>query len=444
MSDLETKPSAGQTSPKPIAIKVIGVGSAGCNAVECMAEAGLDGVGFAAVNTHLLVLSLCHVTEKVLLGSKLRRGLGTGGDPEQGRAAAEADMGKLRSLCEGRDVVFLVAGMGGGTGGGAGPVLARIAKEAGALVLGIVTLPFEWEGLRRQHQARLGLEQLKEAADAVITVPNQRITKLIDENASILEAFDHINHLLAEGVRGIWRLLTQPSLIQINFADLCAVTKGQHVESSLATAEAMGENRACELIEKLLAHPLLEGERTLASADAVLMSLVGGPDLSLAEIKRVMEQVNHYCNSARLVLGAAIDPTLTNRISATLLIALPDTRTAAPSPPGAVRSDSRLGTGSCVHVANQLGIEIETPASGVRSPSRIVAPPPALSPERAEELYLRQAVGSLQRKGSTRWRQGHLALEVVSKGRFDKSEPTVLYGEDLDVPTFVRRGVPLN
>jgi len=444
MSHPEPQSVNRNTIANGLALKVIGVGSAGCKAVEHLAKAELEGVSFAVVTTHRPVLSQSSVAEKFLLGSQVRRGLGTGGDPELGRAAAEADLAQLRSLCSGVDMVFLVAGLGGGTGSGAAPVLAQVAKEAGALVLGIVTLPFDWEGSRRQRQAQVGLQHLKEAADAVICVPNQKITRLIDEKTGVLETFDIINNLLAQGVRGIWRLLIQPGLIRIDFADLCAVTRGRHSESSLATAEAMGENRARELVEKLLAHPLIDGEHTLAEADAVLMSLVGGPDLTMAEVNRVMEQINRHCDHAHLVLGAAIDRAMTSRLAATLLVAGGGSRAADRAHHPTPKTRANAAPEPPASLPTELGIQIEKPDITERPPGRIVAPPPTLSPEKAEQLYRRETIASRPRKAKSRWRQGHLPLEVISKGRFDKSEPTVFHGEDLDVPTFVRRGVPLN
>ena len=444
MNQPEQQPVDSRPASRDVAIKVIGVGSAGCHALEPMAKAGLVGVDFAVVNTHAPVLSQCSVAAQHLLGSKVRRGLGTGGDPEQGRLAAEADLPQLRLLCEGADMVFLVAGMGGGTGGGATPVLAQVARETGALVLGIVTMPFAWEGSRRQRQAQLGLQHLKEVADAVICVPNQKITKLIDENTGVLETFGIINGLLAQGVQGIWRLLTQPGLIRIDFAHLRAVTRGRHSESSLATAEAMGENRARELVEKLLNHPLVEGERTLAEAEAVLVSLTGGPDLTMAEVNRVMDQINRSCDNAHLVFGAAIDSAMTRRLAATLLVMGAGTRTADRSNVTTPHPRMEAAGEPPGPVATEFGIELEQPGAGEHPPSRIVPPPPVLSPEETDQLHRRQATGSRQRKNAPRWRQGHLPLEIISKGRFDKSEPTVFRGEDLDVPTFVRRGVPLN
>ena len=187
----------------------------------------------------------------------------------------------------GADIVFLLAGLGGGTGTGAAPVLARMARESGALVLAIVTMPFEFEGLRRQQQAEYGLHLLKSAADAVICLPNQKLFKLLDEKTSVVDGFKISNALLAEGLHGIWRLLTRTGLINVDFADLCSVTRGRHSASSFASAEASGERRAEQIVEKLLSHPLLDGGQALSEADAVLVSLVGGPDLTLVRNQQI-------------------------------------------------------------------------------------------------------------------------------------------------------------
>src|SRR5258706_5899620 len=251
-------------SEKKFSLKVLGVGGAGGNAIDYMSRQDLAGVHFVAVNTDAQALLNLGVAERLTLGAKLTRGLGAGGDPAMGRAAAEEDVEKLRALCSGADIVCVVAGMGGGTGTGAGPVVARLAKETGALVLGIVTLPFEFEGSRRQRQAQLGLRELKAEADGVICLPNQKVFKLIDENTSVNEALKITNELLAQGVRGIWRLLTQTGLINVDFNDLCAVLRGRHEESSLATVEAAGDNRSHELLEKMRSHPFLECGQVLA------------------------------------------------------------------------------------------------------------------------------------------------------------------------------------
>src|SRR6266404_703764 len=315
------KTNEGEAPGKKFGLKVFGVGGAGGNAVDYMARQDFTGVNFMAVNTDAQALSQLKLTaaERMTLGAKLTRGLGTGRDPAMGRAAAEEDVEKLRALCSGADIVCVVAGLGGGTGTGAGPVLARLAKESGALVLGIVTLPFEFEGSRRQRQAQLGLREMKSEADGVICLPNQKVFKLIDENTSVNEALKITNELLAQGVRGIWRLLTQTGLINVDFNDLCAVLRGRHEESSLATVEASGENRAHEVIEKLTTHPFLECGQVLAEADAVLVSLAGGPDLTLTEVNRVMEQINRQCENAHIIMGAGIQEAFAGKLSVTLV-----------------------------------------------------------------------------------------------------------------------------
>src|SRR5688572_3964516 len=287
-------------------IKVLGVGGAGCNAVNHLSRESFAGVSFAVMNTDAPALAQSAVETKLNLGVRSTRGLGAGGDPERGRAAAEEDAEQIRALCTGADVVFVVAGMGGGTGTGAGPVVARLAKETGALVLSIVMLPFDCEGSRRARQAQLGLHELKKAADGVICLPNQRVFKLIDENTSLLEAFHITNELVAQGVRGIWRLLSRPGLINVDFADLCAVAQGKHAESCLITAETQGDNRSREVMEKILAHPLLEGGQVLAESAGVLVCIAAGAALTMAEVNRIMEQLNRHCEQAHILIGAAI------------------------------------------------------------------------------------------------------------------------------------------
>ena len=423
---------------KKISFKVFGVGGAGCNAVSAMARGEFTDVDFSAINTDSQAMETVWVLNKLVLGAKLTRGLGTGGDPELGRASAELDLENLRTQCAGADIIFILAGLGGGTGTGASPLLARVAKESGALVLGIVTLPFEFEGTRRARQAQLGLQQLKTAADAVICLPNQKLFQLLDEKTSVLESFKISNGLLAQGVRGIWQLLTQNGLINVDFADLCSVTRGRHAESSFATAEASGENRAEQVIEKLLAHPLLERGQVLGESDAVLVSLIGGPDLTMSEVSRLMEQLNRQCENAHLILGAAIDEKFSNRLSATLIASRNHRdEVKVPLPPAL---ESHRGN---LPVVETSETQFQEHAITSRPHSRFVAPAPALSDENKEQLFSRQR-GSRSRKKSAHRNQRELPLEIISKGRFDKSEPTIRHGEDLDVPTYIRRGVALN
>jgi cell division protein FtsZ len=417
---------------KSFSLKVVGVGGAGVNVMELMLKSAPPGVGFAAVNTDAQSLAASSASVKVQLETQLLRGLGTGGDPDQGRALAEEQLPKLKSLCEGADVVFILAGLGGGAGTGISPVLARAAKEAGALVLGFVTTPFACEGARRQRLAQQGLAELKSSADGVICLPNQKVLKMIDENTSVLETFKITNEFLADGVRGIWRLLMHKGLIEIHFPDLAALLRDRHAESAFAVAEAMGPTRSREVMDKLLAHPMLDGGQILGESEAVLVSLIGGPDLTMAEVNRVMEQVNRHCEHAQVIMGAAIDETFTERLAVAIIAARGNPEH---------ESAGTAATGNGEEFAQQL-----LPCSTTMRPgSRFVPPPPTLGSDQVQQLLARQGRGGArQRKSPSKLRQSQLPLEIVSKGRFDKSEPTIYKGEDLDVPTYIRRGVALN
>jgi cell division protein FtsZ len=422
-----------ETPQKTIAIKVFGVGGAGISVMELMLKEGLSGVNFVAVNTDSQSLAASSASEKFHLETQLLRGLGTGGDPDRGRVLAEEHLPKLKSLCEGVDVVFILAGLGGGAGTGISPVLARAAKEAGALVLSFVTTPFDCEGGRRQRLAHHGLAELKAAADGVISLPNQKVFKMIDENTSVLETLKITNDFLAAGVRGVWRLLMHKGLIEIHFSDLAALVRDRHGESCFAVAEAMGPTRSREVMDKLLAHPMLEGGLMLGESEAVLVSLMGGPDLTMAEVNRVMEQVNRHCEHAQVIMGAAIDASFSDRLTVTLIAA----RKSAQHP-----ATGHAGSGT---PSEELTAQLLPSTTTTRPGSRFVPPAPTLAPDQMEELFGKQGRSSSRaRKTASKMRQGQLPLEIVSKGRFDKSEPTIHKGEDLDVPTYIRRGVALN
>lgn len=394
-----------ETSIRKFTIKVLGVGGAGCNAARHFARLNLPDVSCALLNTDAAALAQAAEQTKVLLGFKSMRGLGAGGDPERGRQAAEEDRDQIRALCEGVDLLFLIAGLGGGTGTGAGPVIARIAKESGALVLGMVILPFECEGNRRQRQAQAGLQEFKKAADGVICLPNQKLLQFVDEKTSLPAAFAIGNDWVAQGVRGIWRMLSQPGLINVDFADLCGVLRDRHAEGSLATAEAHGEHRATQVINKLLAHPLIENGQGLAETAGALVSIAAA-NLTMNEITRIMEQITRHCEQAHVIMGASIDESFGERLSVTLVAS----RREATAPEETVAA----------------------PRADTRPASRFAVPAPVQLP------------GGRGRKSASRMRQTQLPLEIVSKGRFEKSEPTLHQGQDLDVPTYIRRGVALN
>src|SRR5579862_808055 len=420
--------------PKPtVSVKIFGVGTAGMNILEQIARAGLPGAVLAAINTDAKSLATSSATEKISLEGKPSRTGGPGGDSKRSRALAEERLPELKQFCEGVDVVFIVTGLGGGAGTGISPVLAQAARECGALVIAFVALPFDCEGNQRLRQAQLGLEPLKGVADGVICLPNQKIFKVKDENTSVVDAFRALNELLTEGVSGVWRLMAHKGLLEIHFADLCALLRDRHGESSFATAEAAGTTRSREVIDKLFAHPMLDGGKTLADSDAVLVSLTGGSDLTMAEVQRVMEHINGKCEHAQVCMGAVIDESFRDRLAITLIVVRRGE--------SALNKETSEEQQSPLRTSDDLSSQLLKQEDTIRPQSRFVPPAPVLPPEKVEQLVAKQ---TRSRKSSAKMRQGQLPLEIVSKGRFDKSEPTIHKGEDLDVPTYIRRGVSLN
>jgi cell division protein FtsZ len=413
-------------------IRIFGVGNPGGKVIEQLIQSGLPATAFVTINTDGEAIAASTAAQKILLETKLLRGLGSGGDPDRGRALAEDHAARIGSLCEGISVVFLVAGLGGGAGTGISPVVARLAKEEGALVLAFVTTPFRCEGDRRQGLAQQGLAELQESADGVICLPNERVFKLINEDTSLLETFKLTRDLLAGAVLGIWRLFQHRGLIEIHPGALCELLRDRHAESAFAVAEALGPTRSREVMDKLMAHPLLDGGQMLSESNAVLVSLMGGPDLTMTEINRIMGEIKAKCEQAHVIMGAAIDETLRDRLAVTVIVAR-KTQTPLERNPGAPGAGEPL--------PSQLLDRATTPRPG----SRFVPPPPALTPDKLDQLMARQSrTGARRSRPSPKLQQTQLPLEIVSKGRFDKSEPTIHKGEDLDVPTYIRRGVPLN
>jgi cell division protein FtsZ len=427
-----------EVSRKNISAKMFGVGNAGIKVLEQLARCPLPGVTFVALDTDAPALAASSVPEKICLDPKSPRAARAGGGRERGGATGE-QLAQLKAACEGADVIFVVAGLGGGAGTGLSPVLARAARESGALVLGFVTLPFDCEGNRRQRHALAGLEELKQATDGVICLPNQKIFKLIGEDTSVIETFEMAGGLLAEGVVGVWRLMAHKGLIEIHFADLCALLRDRHGESSFAAAEAAGAARSREVLDKLLGHPLFDGGTILSESDAVLVSLVGGPDLTMSEVHRVMEHLSGKCARAQIIMGAAIDEVFRERLAIAVIATRRSDRPDAEGDPGETAPAATRSSGE------PLEALLLNRSATARPHSRFVPPPPALPPDKMDQLIARQAAGTPRpRKVPSRMRQGQLPLEILSKGRFDKSEPTIHKGEDLDVPTYIRRGVALN
>lgn len=442
---MSAQPPTIPTGPTPAgrpATTIFGVGTAGVRLLEKLHQGGFDGATLAAVDTDAAaVTAVASFAQGLVLESRPWRGMGTGGDPDRGRAAAEENRQKLKEACRGAELVCILTGLGGGSGTGISPILAEVARETGALTLGFALLPFDCEGNRRRRQAAEGLEALRAAADGVICLPCQKLFSLVGENASVVEAFATVSQIWLDGVRGLWRLVARPALIPIHFQDLAALLRGRHAESCFATAEAAGTTRSRDVIEKLLAHPLLEGGARLSEADSVLVSLYGGPDLTMPELDRVMEQISEQCPRAQVILGAAVDENHRDRLAVTLIAARearPVKTAGAPPATGRASGHARGGT-------PEFDSDFLHPGETPRPPARLVPPAPALSEAERQQLLARAARRDpATRQGLPRLRQGQLPLEIVSKGRFDRTEPTVHQGEDLDLPTYLRRGVKLN
>lgn len=420
-----------EISNKP-ALRIFGIGNAGITVAGQIFDNEIPATCFVAVDSDPSALTASSAPLKIHLERRVLRGLGSGGDPQCGRERAEEHAEELKALCNGLDLVFIVAGLGGGAGTGASPVLARLAKESGALVLVFAILPFDCEGSLRQDVAQQGLEEIREVVDGVIYLPNQKLFGLIDENTSVLQAFHLGNRLMADCLRGLWRLIMHKGLIEIHFSQLCDVLRGKGSESAFAVAEAAGATRSREVLDKLLAHPLLEGGQRLQECQAVLVSLVGGPDLTMAEVNRIMTEISGKCRGAQVVMGAAIHEIFRERLSVTLV--------------AVEKSVEREQTTSLPRVSTEeFGSQFLRETANQRPPSRFVPPPPALPPDQMQRMLAQQWGESARaRKGLPKLRQTQLPLEIISKGRFDKSEPTIHKGEDLDVPTYIRRGVALN
>jgi len=426
------------TSPAATALRsvtIVGVGTAGITMLGSLATEEFRAAKFVAVNTDGSVV--VPGVPPIQLEGKSLRGLGTGGDPERGGELAEANFDQLKAVCAGAEVVLIVTGLGGGTGSGASPVLARAARESGALVLAFVTLPFACEGNQRHRHAQHGLDQLRNTADGVICLPHQKAFQLLEEHSGFAETFGASARILIEGLRGVWRLLMYRGLIEIHFEELCQVLRERHGESCFATVESAGTTRARDALEKLPAHPLLDGGRALQEADTVLVSLMGGPDLSMADVNRVMEDLNGHCRNARVIMGAAVDESFRDRLAVTIFAAR--RRKHDPSRNAATKAEEAETP------APGFETELLHPSKTERPGSRIVPPAPPLTVEQRDQILARQSgKAGRPRKSGPRLKQTTLPFDIVNKGRFDKAEPTIHKGEDLDLPTYIRRGISLN
>jgi len=298
-------------------IKVVGVGGGGCNAVDRMIDEGLQGVDFVAVNTDAQALMLSKASIRVRVGEKLTRGLGSGGDPEVGLKSTEESAEELYSVLKGSDMVFITAGMGGGTGTGGAPIVAQIAKEVGALTIGVVTRPFTFEGSRRIQSAEMGIGRLKEQSDTLIVIPNDRLLQIVDKRANLQQAFRLADDVLRQGVQGISELITIPGLINLDFADVRTIMS-EGGAALMAVGTAKGEDAARIAAEQAISSQLLD--ITIDGARGILFNVTGGSDLTLFDVNQAAAIIKETAHpEVNLIFGAVIDPNMKDQVRITVI-----------------------------------------------------------------------------------------------------------------------------
>lgn len=421
-------PQSSHPSAKRFLTKVIGVGDAGCRAADMLAGEALPGVDFLALNSDAQGLLAMKSAEPIQLGKNLLRGLSAGGDPQSGRAGAQAERDLLAERFADADLAIFLGGLGRGTASGALPVVARQAREAGSLVLSFVSLPFDFEGPQCRRRADAGLNELLAASDAVISLPNQTFLQIVDERTPMPKTFEAINSAFAQGVRGVWQMVESPGLIDVNFQDLCAIVRNKRAKSSFAIAEAEGENRLRRAVDGLLAYPLLAGaERRVEDSDVLLVNIVGG-SLTIAEVQWIEEQLRRRAGKAKMILGASMDASFEEKVGLTLIASWHRKRKAA-----ALKIQATQGDVS-------FSVPIEGSNSETPSFKQFEETSKSTSKAAARSSDWKRP----RRPGKLRFKQEMLNLEVIPGGLFEKSPPAVYGGENLDVPTFVRRGRALN
>jgi cell division protein FtsZ len=299
-------------------IKVIGLGGGGSNAVNRMMAAKFTGVDFIVANTDLQALRSSPAPQKIQLGARLTSGLGAGSNPEVGRNAAQEDKDTIKSMLEGADMVFVTAGLGGGTGTGAAPVVAAIAKDLGILTVAVVTKPFHFEGRRRQQQAESGMSDLRNVVDTLITIPNQRLLAVVDRGTPLMEAFKVADTVLLQAVQGISDLILVPGLINLDFADVRTIMSGMGM-ALMGAGTGKGQNRALDAAQKAVASPLLD-ETSIEGARGILINFTGGPDMAIHEVEEAAKIVQEAAHEeANIIFGAVIDESLQDEVRITVI-----------------------------------------------------------------------------------------------------------------------------
>ncbi len=350
-------------------IKVVGVGGGGTNAVNRMVDAGLRGVEFIAVNTDAQALLMCDADVKIHIGSKITRGLGAGADPSIGHQAAMESRDELKEALKGADMVFVTAGKGGGTGTGAAPIIAEIARELGALTVGVVTRPFGFEGRKRADQAEQGIRTLRGKVDTLIIIPNDRLLQVVEKRTSIVDAFRIADDVLRQGVQGITDLITVPGLINLDFADVRTIMR-EAGSALMGIGVASGENRAAEAARAAISSPLLEA--SVEGATGILLNITGGPDMGLFEVNEAAEIIGSASDQdANIIFGAVIDEAMGEQVRVTVIATGFDRATGArPAAAFALGSNRQSEQRPAARRPSETGTgELELPSDALEIPS---------------------------------------------------------------------------
>ena len=480
MIQLSKNYSLPERQEEQIPIKVVGVGSAGSNALDRVLLDGMDKNDLIAINTDVQSLASSVAARKVQLGRTCTRGLGTGGDPELGYQAALESADEIRQAIAGARMIFICAGLGGGTGSGAAPIVAQLARETGSLVIAFATLPFSFEGKRRSIQAQDALSRLNEVANAVICFENDRMGDMVAPKAGIHQAFGVADMTVSQSVRSIVSLIQRPGLIRIGFDDLFAALRSQNGRCLFGFGESDSDNRAHDALTQALKNPLMDKGRMLSEASHVLVQVAGGPGMTLSEVEILMRELGkHVRDHTQIVFGTAVDSKMGNRLSVTIISSLasedspvsqqmmaPPEPFLAP-PPAALEEieeppplpapkidppSQSYGAASIVPepeitpsakpAANDL-IPFEQPAPiEPTPPPAIKKSAPRLIPPKKKAIVEKEAKEAKAPKEKyVSAKQEMMQFEPITRGRFEKSEPTIVEGQDLDIPTFLRKNI---
>lgn len=406
-------------------LKLVGVGGGGANAVDRLKMENLDRLRLAVINTDYKALCASPVQDKVLIGSAVTRGLSAGGDPTLGFSAADADRDKIAEVVRDTDLVFLVAGLGGGTGSGAAPVVAETAQEAGALVIAFVTLPFSFEGGRRRKQAEDALAELRSWCHAVIPLPNDVLLQEGTEQTSVLDAFARADEWIGRGVKSIWGMLSRTGLINVDFAALRQVFGMRGGKTLFGLGLGEGPDAAAQALAALKLCPLLHTPEFARKADRLLVSITGGPDLSITRVNELMSAVTEeFGREAHVIMGAAIDENLAGRVELCVLGATDAGGRWVRRPPAPVRRSPEKPAESATAHAPETNPTLKA----------TITPPPGKAAAPA-----RGAIPAVKLQQEEFGFDGGSAAEA--RGSFDKSDRNLFEGQDLDVPTYLRKGI---